>query len=116
MKCAHVGGQVLDKKQQVQMSWDRSTLGTFEAQQAGGCAMEQARGRAGDEVCLQGRYGGCAMERARGRAGDEVCLRGRYGILGFCSQWDEKPLKDREQGSNTISFRFLKLIEHQWRK
>ena len=94
MKCAHVGGQVLDKKQQVQMSWDRSTLGTFEAQQAGGCA----------------------MERARGRAGDEVCLRGRYGILGFCSQWDEKPLKDHEQGSNTISFRFLKLIERQWRK
>lgn len=59
--------------------------------------------------------GGCAMERARGRA-DEVCVRGRYGILGFCSQWDEKPLKDREQGSNTMSFRFLKLIECQWRK
>lgn len=38
----------------------------------------------------------------------EVCLRGRFGILGFCSQWDEKPLNDCEQGSNTISFRFLK--------
>lgn len=34
------GRKVLDRKQQVHMSWGRSTLGTSEDQQAGGCAVK----------------------------------------------------------------------------